>query len=165
MNNKFLSTLILFFPLFIFSQKTITISGYLDESETGEKLLGGTIYDLNSGKGTVTNDYGFYSLTIPIDSVRIRVSYIGFTTQVFEDYLENDIQINFSLKNQMLNEVEILSSKEEFIHQKSEMSSIDLSMDKVKNLPAFFGENDIMKTIQLLPGVQTGSEGTSGTLC
>jgi len=162
MNNKFLSTLILFFPLFIFSQKTITISGYLDESETGEKLLGGTIYDLNSGKGTVTNDYGFYSLTLPIDSVRIRISYIGFTTQVFEDYLENDIQINFSLKNQMLNEVEILSSKEEFIHQKSEMSSIDLSMDKVKNLPAFFGENDIMKTIQLLPGVQTGSEGTSG---
>jgi outer membrane receptor for ferrienterochelin and colicin len=162
MNNKFLSTLILFFPLFIFSQKTITISGYLDESETGEKLLGGTIYDLNSGKGTVTNDYGFYSLTLPIDSVRIRISYIGFTTQVFEDYLENDIQINFSLKNQMLNEVEILSSKEEFVHQKSEMSSIDLSMDKVKNLPAFFGENDIMKTIQLLPGVQTGSEGTSG---
>ena len=162
MNNKFLSTLILFFPLFIFSQKTVTISGYIDESETGEKLLGGTIYDLNSGKGTVTNDYGFYSLTLQIDSVRIRVSYIGFTTQVFKDYLENDIQINFSLKNQMLNEVEILSSKEEFIHQKSEMSSIDLSMDKVKNLPAFFGENDIMKTIQLLPGVQTGSEGTSG---
>ena len=162
MNNKFLSTLILFFPLFIFSQKTVTISGYIDESETGEKLLGGTIYDLNSGKGTITNDYGFYSLTLPIDSVRIRVSYIGFTTQVFKDYLENDIQINFSLKNQMLNEVEILSSKEEFIHQKSEMSSIDLSMDKVKNLPAFFGENDIMKTIQLLPGVQTGSEGTSG---
>ena len=162
MNNKFLSTLILFFPLFIFSQKTVTISGYVDESETGEKLLGGTIYDLNSGKGTVTNDYGFYSLTLPIDSVRIRVSYIGFTTQVFKDYLENDIQINFSLKNQMLNEVEILSSKEEFVHQKSEMSSIDLSMDKVKNLPAFFGENDIMKTIQLLPGVQTGSEGTSG---
>lgn len=162
MNNKFLSTLILFFPLFIFSQKTVTISGYIDESETGEKLLGGTIYDLNSGKGTITNDYGFYSLTLPIDSVRIRISYIGFTTQVFEDYLENDIQINFSLKNQMLNEVEILSSKEEFIHQKSEMSSIDLSMDKVKNLPAFFGENDIMKTIQLLPGVQTGSEGTSG---
>ena len=162
MNNKFLSTLILFFPLFIFSQKTVTISGYIDESETGEKLLGGTIYDLNSGKGTVTNDYGFYSLTLPIDSVRIRISYIGFTTQVFKDYLENDIQINFSLKNQMLNEVEILSSKEEFIHQKSEMSSIDLSMDKVKNLPAFFGENDIMKTIQLLPGVQTGSEGTSG---
>ena len=58
MNNKFLSTLILFFPLFIFSQKTVTISGYIDESETGEKLLGGTIYDLNSGKGTVTNDYG-----------------------------------------------------------------------------------------------------------
>ena len=119
MNNIFLSFLILFSPLFIFSQNTITISGYLDELETGEKLIGGTVYDLNSGKGTVTNDYGFYSLTLPIDSLRIRISYIGYATQVFEDYPENDIQINFSLKNQMLNEVVILSSKKEFIHQKT----------------------------------------------
>ena len=62
----------------------------------------------------------------------------------------------------MLKEVEILSSKEEQVHLKVEMSTIDLSMDKVKTLPALLGENDIMKTIQLLPGVQTGSEGTSG---
>jgi len=154
------SSLIL--PFFIYSQNNITISGYVDESESGEKLIGATIYDLKSGKGTISNDYGFFSLTIPKDSVKIRVSYIGYITQIFEDYPISDINQNFSLNDRMLEEVEILSSKEELVHQKSEMSTVDLSMDKVRALPALLGENDIMKTIQLLPGVQTGSEGTSG---
>ena len=150
------------FPIICFSQNNITISGYVDEAESGEKLIGATIYDLKSGKGTITNDYGFYSLTIPKDSIKIRVSYIGYVTQIFEDYPVSDVSQNFSLSDQMLQEVEILSSKEELVHQKSEMSTVDLSMDKVRALPALLGENDIMKTIQLLPGVQTGSEGTSG---
>ena len=62
----------------------------------------------------------------------------------------------------LLNEVEIIGNNEEQVHLRSEMSTIDLSMSKVKTLPALLGENDIMKTIQLLPGVQSGSEGTSG---
>ena len=157
-----LSFLFLLLPIFSFSQNNITISGYVDEAESGEKLIGATIYDLKSGKGTITNDYGFYSLTLPKDSVKIRVSYIGYVTQFFEDYPKSDVNQNFSLSDQMLQEVEILSSKEELVHQKSEMSTVDLSMDKVRALPALLGENDVMKTIQLLPGVQTGSEGTSG---
>jgi len=159
---RFIVYLSIVFPLFIFSQETITISGYVEEAESGEKLIGGTVLDLISGKGTITNDYGFYSLTLPKDSVKIRVSYIGYMTLLYEDLPSNDIQKNFSLNDQMLKEVEILSSKEEQVHLKVEMSTIDLSMDKVKTLPALLGENDIMKTIQLLPGVQTGSEGTSG---
>ena len=152
----------LLIPIFSFSQNNITISGYVDEEESGEKLIGATIYDLKSGKGTITNDYGFFSLTLPIDSVKIRVSYIGYVTQIFEDNPKTDMNQNFSLSDQMLQEVEILSTKEELVHQKSEMSTVDLSMDKVRALPALLGENDVMKTIQLLPGVQTGSEGTSG---
>ena len=157
-----LSFLFLLLPIFSFSQNNITISGYVDEAESGEKLIGATIYDLKSGKGTITNDYGFYSLTLPKDSVKIRVSYIGYVTQIFKDFPKSDVTQNFSLSDQMLQEVEILSSKEELVHQKSEMSTVDLSMDKVRALPALLGENDVMKTIQLLPGVQTGSEGTSG---
>jgi len=111
------SSLIL--PFFIYSQNNITISGYVDESESGEKLIGATIYDLKSGKGTISNDYGFFSLTIPKDSVKIRVSYIGYITQIFEDYPISDINQNFSLNDRMLEEVEILSSKEELVHQKS----------------------------------------------
>ena len=60
-------------PLFCFSQETITISGYIEEKETGEKLIGATIYDLKSQKGTITNDYGFFSLTIPKDSIHLKV--------------------------------------------------------------------------------------------
>ena len=90
------------------------------------------------------------------------MSYIGYVTQIYEDLPSYDIKKNFSLSDLMLKEVEILSTKEEQVHQKTAMSTIDLSMEKVKALPALLGENDIMKTIQLLPGVQTGSEGTSG---
>ena len=113
------------FPIICFSQNNITISGYVDEAESGEKLIGATIYDLKSGKGTITNDYGFYSLTIPKDSIKIRVSYIGYVTQIFEDYPVSDVLQNFSLSDQMLQEVEILSSKEELVHQKSEMSTVE----------------------------------------
>ena len=76
--------------------------------------------------------------------------------------LNNDLTLNFKLKDVLLNEVEIIGTTDEQVHLRSEMSTIDLSMSKVKTLPALFGENDIMKTIQLLPGVQSGSEGTSG---
>ena len=162
MMRNYITYILLILPIINFSQDNITISGYIEEAESGEKLIGTTIYDLKSGKGTVTNDYGFYSLTLPKDSVKIRISYIGYITQIYEDYPGNDIKKNFSLSDQMLKEVEILSSKDELVHQKSEMSTVDLSMDKVRALPALLGENDIMKTIQLLPGVQTGSEGTSG---
>jgi hypothetical protein len=149
-------------PLFCFSQETITISGYMEEKETGEKLIGATIYDLKSQKGTITNDYGFFSLTIPKDSIHLKVSYIGFKPQFYLGSPKSDITFNFKMESIMLDEVEILSDKDEQVHLKTEMSTIDLSMQKVKTLPALLGENDIMKTIQLLPGVQSGSEGTSG---
>ncbi len=149
-------------PLFCFSQETITISGYIEEKETGEKLIGATIYDLKSQKGTITNDYGFFSLTIPKDSIHLKVSYIGFKPQFYLGSPKSDITFNFKMESIMLDEVEILSDKDEQVHLKTEMSTIDLSMQKVKTLPALLGENDIMKTIQLLPGVQSGSEGTSG---
>ena len=79
-------------------------------------------------------------------------------THYFIMTIETDITLNFKLKDILLNEVEIIGTIDEQVHLRSEMSTIDLSMSKVKNLPAFLGENDIMKTIQLLPGVQSGSE-------
>ena len=133
--RNFLLNIFFLLPVFCFSQNSITISGYVDEAESGEKLIGATIYDLKSGKGTITNDYGFFSLTIPKDSVKIRISYIGYITQIYEDHPEKDVKKSFSLSDQMLKEVEILSSKEELVHQKSEMSTVDLSMDKVRALP------------------------------
>jgi len=159
---KWIFKSLMYVPFIYFSQTSNTLSGYIDAAESGEKLIGATVYDLHSKKGTITNDYGFYSLTVPADSIKIKVSYIGYESQIYEDKIANSILKNFSLKDQMLKEVEILSSKEELVHIKTEMSTIDLSMEKVSSLPALLGENDIMKTIQLLPGVQTGSEGGSG---
>ena len=132
-------------PLFCFSQETITISGYMEEKETGEKLIGATIYDLKSQKGTITNDYGFFSLTIPKDSIHLKVSYIGFKPQFYLGSPKSDITFNFKMESIMLDEVEILSDKDEQVHLKTEMSTIDLSMQKVKTLPALLGENDIMR--------------------
>ena len=159
MKKLFFSLLLL--PSLVFSQEKITISGYIEENLNGEKLIGATVYDLNSLQGTITNDYGFYSLTLPKDSINLRISFSGFQTQFIKQYAEDDITLNIKLSDVLLKEVEIIGNQEQ-VHQRSEMSTIDLSMDKVKSLPALLGENDIMKTIQLLPGVQSGSEGSSG---
>ena len=152
----------LLLPLISFGQEIVTISGYIEDAENGEKLLGGTVFDLRSKKGAATNDYGFYSLTLPKDSVHLRISYTGFDTQYFKGLPTGDMQLTFKMEFNMLDEVEIIGNKEEQVHLKSEMSTIDISMEKVKTLPVLLGEKDIMKTIQLMPGVQTGSEGTSG---
>ncbi|NQY68754.1 MAG: TonB-dependent receptor plug domain-containing protein [Flavobacteriales bacterium] len=146
----------------LYAQETITISGYLQEEASSEKLIGGNLYEFNSRKGTVTNDYGFFSLTVPKDSINLRISFAGFETQYYIGFPKEDLRLNFELKGLTLNEVVIIGTKEEQIHEKVEMSTIDLSLEKVAMLPVLMGEKDIMKTIQLLPGVQTGSEGTSG---
>ena len=84
--NK-LIIILCFFPFIVLSQEKTTISGYIEEKINGEKLIGATVYDLKSGKGTITNDYGFYSLTLDKDSVRLRVSFSGFEINGI-DYLE-----------------------------------------------------------------------------
>lgn len=140
-----------------------TISGYLQDNASGETLIGATLFDLKSGKGTTSNVYGFFSLTLPQDTVKLRISYVGYETQFMEFYLNADKTLNVSLSGVVaLNEFEVVATEAERIEEKSEMSTIEISMDKVKSLPVFMGERDIMKTIQLLPGVQSGSEGSSG---
>jgi len=158
--NKLLLVALLF-PLLIASQETITISGYLEEAENGEKLIGASILDLKSLKGTLSNDFGFYSITLPKDSIHLRISFSGLKTQYYKGLPNKNLSLNLKMESQLLDEVEIVASQEQ-VHQSSQMSSIDLSMQKVKTLPALLGENDIMKVIQLLPGVQSGSEGSSG---
>ena len=96
---KYLILALLTIPSIFLSQEKITISGYIEEELTGEKLIGGTVYDLNSQKGTITNDYGFYSLTLAKDSVKLRISFSGFETQIISEFYQNDISLNFKLKD------------------------------------------------------------------
>lgn len=143
--------------------QNVTLSGYVKDLETGEPLIGATVYDLKSGKGTVTNQYGFYSLTLPADSIVLRARSLGYQAMEFRLKPTKSQQFMINLKSSLvLDVVEITDEDLERIEEQTQMSTIDISMDKVKALPVLLGEKDILKTIQLLPGVQSGSEGSSG---
>ncbi len=152
--------------LFLFAEAqtpTSTISGTITDQTSGEALIGATVYDYISGKGTTANNYGFYSLTLPSDSVRLRYSYVGFQSQIQDFLLNENRVINIEMSGLTeLNGVEISATQENELIDRTQMSTIDISMDKVRDLPVLLGERDVLKTIQLLPGVQSGSEGSSG---
>ncbi len=140
-----------------------TFSGYIEDAESGEKLIGATIYVADKEIGTVSNTYGFFSLTLPASTYKVQFSYIGYQSQEFEIQLDKDLQENIRLQSTLtLKEVEIIGETAEQIQEETQMSTIDVPVEQIKALPAFMGEVDILKTIQLLPGVQSGSEGNSG---
>lgn len=147
----------------MYGQSKYTISGYITDRSSGEGLIAANIVDLRTGKGTVTNTYGFYSLTIPGDSLAIGISYIGYQTQVIPLDLQKDLTMDISLSDETtLQAVEIVAERSEKIEEKSEMSTIRIPVSQLKKLPSLLGEADILKAIQLLPGVQSGGEGQSG---
>ncbi|MFN0274293.1 MAG: TonB-dependent receptor [Chitinophagales bacterium] len=161
---KIIPLLIITVFVFRVSSQTFTISGYISDEETGEKLIGATIYDVKSEQGTVTNEYGFYSFTLLQDSVQLIFSYIGYSSQKQNIYLSGDQQQNIKLTASLELETVVISAedKEEKIQQRTQMSTIDIPIETIKSLPAFLGETDVLKAMQLLPGVQSGSEGSSG---
>ena len=160
MKKTILVLLIISFSFISFSQ-TFTISGTIKEKNSGEPIIGAKIYDLKSKKGTISNEYGFYSLTLPKDSVYLRVSYMGFSAMEYQMDGSQNYALSVELNTvQDLDEVTVNAVKN--IEEQTQMSSFDVSLEKIKSLPVFLGEKDIIKTIQLFPGVQSGSEGSSG---
>ena len=141
-----------------------TLSGYITDLETGEALVGVNIWTPELKLGTSSNTYGFYSLTLPKGTHIIRLSYIGYENNQFEIDLSNHLEFNFRLKptDNMLNEVDVVAAEGQKIQEQVQMSKMDIPIKQLKSLPAILGEVDIMKTLQLLPGVQSGGEGTSG---
>ena len=156
-----LGLLATFFALGVCSQHTI--SGYITDESTGELLIGANIYDAKLGAGTSSNLYGFYSLTLNADSAELTFSYVGYQPVRKQVVLEEDMKIDVSLSAiTELGAAEITADAAEEIQQRTQMSTIDVSIEKVKSLPVLLGERDILKTVQLLPGVQSGTEGASG---
>lgn len=148
--------------LFSFGQKA-TISGYIADNSSGEKLIGASVYDGKTLVGTTTNLYGFFSLTLDTGEVILTISYVGYGDITESIDLKADIFRNVSLEvGQELEEVVISASSSEKIHEQTQMSAIKIPIKQIEKLPSFMGERDILKTIQLLPGIQSGSEGTSG---
>jgi hypothetical protein len=145
------------------SQKTYTISGTISDANTGEALIGATVYELGKSRGTSANIYGFYSLSLPGDTVELIYSFVGYQPIKYTFILDNDERKDVALiPGELLEEAEILGTQEERIEESTQMGSITLDMSKVNALPVLLGERDLMKTLQLLPGVQSGTEGASG---
>lgn len=155
--------LLLFFLPKAQTNQKYTISGFISEKGSKESLPGVNIYVPKLKVGAVSNNYGFYTLTLPADSIELLVSYTGYTPQLFRLDLHKNIQLDIPLQNSIdLKEVEVSADKLEKISEEIQMSKIDLPVEQIKNLPALLGEKDVLKAIQLLPGVQKGSEGSSG---
>lgn len=162
-------SLTLFFLLFVhtvFAQPPaakFTVSGYVSDAASGERLIGATIVDRRSGQGTVSNTYGFYSLTLPTDSVALYVAYIGYEAQTIPFLLHENRSLNVNMDaSAVLKEVEIVADKYERIEERAQMGRIDVPIAQIKQIPALLGEKDVLKALQLLPGVSGGGEGQSG---
>jgi hypothetical protein len=150
----------LFFAQVLFAQKS-TLSGYLKDAETGEALIGGRIYIDSLKIGVASNIYGFYSLTLPNGTHDVMFSFVGKEPIKTRVILDQNVELDINLAdNNTLEEIVVTGEKKQ--QESTEMSTVTLSMEKVKTLPVLLGEKDIIKTLQLLPGVQSGSEGSSG---
>ncbi len=148
-----------------FAQTEYTLSGYVKEQASGEELFGVNIL-LNKTTGTVTNEYGFYSISAPEGTYQIEISYLGFKTVTREITLTQDTQLNFELQDEtnQLEEVVITGNKtsQTASVRSTEMSVVQLNSKTIKKLPAILGEPDLIKSIQLLPGVSSVNEASSG---
>ncbi|MCK5506849.1 MAG: carboxypeptidase-like regulatory domain-containing protein, partial [Thermodesulfovibrionia bacterium] len=145
-------------------RQTFTINGYLKDKDNGEGLIGATVYIEELGTGVVSNVYGFYSISLPKGTYSITYSYIGFEPQVQVLELIKNQNLNIMLEPGVKEIEEVVISSE---RKDRNVESIDMSMEKlpvkmIQKLPSFMGEVDIIKSIQLLPGIQSGGEGSSG---
>jgi TonB dependent receptor/CarboxypepD_reg-like domain/TonB-dependent Receptor Plug Domain len=163
-NAYFAFLFILLYSSSIFAQRKYTISGTIKDVKSGETVIGATVFIPELKKGVVSNTYGFYSISLDEGYYKIYCSFIGF--QKFKDSinLNADVKLNINLisMSRELQTVEISDRGPQENVNNSRMSTINLSMEEIKKLPAFLGEVDILKTLQLLPGVKSGGDGNSG---
>ncbi|WP_241499050.1 TonB-dependent receptor, partial [Rufibacter ruber] len=148
------------------AQAQVSLSGTLRSAGTGEPLIGASVAVVGSSSGVITNESGSYTLSVAPGTYRIQFSYLGFENLIREIRLRGNTRLNVELQpaNTQLNEVVIESDRNRFQERLStpQMSVETLTSREAKLLPALFGEVDIVKTLQLKPGIQSGGEGTSG---
>lgn len=148
-----------------FGQSKVTLSGYVRDKSNGEALIGATIYVKEISAGASTNAYGYYSLTLPSGSYTVDISFVGFNTSRQQLELNKNTQFDVDLNNNtsQLKEVVIVADEEEQNKvQSTEMSTVKLDIKTITKMPAFLGEPDIIKSLQMTPGVSTVGEGASG---
>ncbi|MCB0480729.1 MAG: TonB-dependent receptor [Flavobacteriales bacterium] len=157
-------TLLAIVPFLGISQSKKTLSGYIRSADTGEELIGATVYFKELGTGSSANIYGFYSVSVPEGVYHVEFSFLGFQTVSKEFDLSQNQTFNIELppSSASLKEVEVVGEAENKNVEQIQMSTINMNMETIKKIPALMGEVDVLRSIQLLPGVQSGGEGSTG---
>lgn len=159
--KNYLLPLLFMIPALLFAQEKITFSGYILDEITLEPLLEATIISANGNFGTTTNEYGFYSITIPKqNSTSMIISFVGYQTKEITFGAEKSVTIHLH-PGVDLGEVKILKNQNRNEIRENQTGVVKLQTKQIESLPNFFGETDIIKILQLTPGVQSGGEGQS----
>lgn len=154
--------LALFISVSAAAQKKVTISGHITDIASGETLIGAGILEKESGLGAVTNNFGYYTLTIPAGEYDFHFSYVGYSEKVMRIDMRRDTVVNVALTaGETLSSSHIVARKDAGI-QSTYLGAIDIPAAQIKNTPVLFGEADVLKVLQMMPGVQGGNEGFSG---
>ena len=158
------ATVLILAPAICGAQKKYTVSGFMTDASSGESLIGAAVLEQGSGLGTVTNNYGYYTLTLPAGEVGLSFSYIGYMAEEMDFRLTRDTVINvaFQPSAEFLKGATVTASRSEIGVRGTQMSAIEVPVQQIKRVPALAGEVDVIKAIQLLPGVQSGTEGSAG---
>ena len=138
-----------------------TISGYVFDNQSHETIISATVYDLKSQRGTISNNYGFFSLTIPENEASIRTSYVGYAPKIIQITNSSDTLINVFLETTSLQEV-IVEGRTNSPVLNTDVGKLTMNSLELKSTPAILSESDVLKTLQLTPGVNAGTEGVSG---
>ena len=148
----------------LYAQKKFTISGTVKDAATGELLIGTSIYVKETMTGVTTNHYGYYSLTLPQSKFTLVISFIGYLDVVKTVELNKNMIINVELSPKAFvgEEVVVSATRSDHNIQSTDVGKVDVPIETIKSLPAFMGEVDVLKAIQLLPGVQASGEGNTG---
>ncbi len=162
--KKGLFSILYLLPFCLAANSKNTLNGFIRDAETGENLVGASIWIESLKVGTVTNLYGFYSITLPEGKYQVRFSYVGYQSNTLDvDLGEKDVTIDVTLKPTKLEEI-VIESDGEYGNriESTQMGLVEVNAKQIKSLPTLLGEVDVLKSIQLLPGIQSGNEGTSG---
>ncbi|MFT3912025.1 MAG: TonB-dependent receptor [Ferruginibacter sp.] len=164
MRTFFLFILSVFFCVTLQAQKKYTISGYVKDGATGETLINATIALEGNTKGISSNQYGFYSITLNKGDYTLIASHIGYVSGVIKISLLSDTLLNIDLKSgvTLSQEVIVTARKRDNNVKTAQMGKISLPIEQIKSVPAFLGEIDLLKVVQLLPGVRNAGEGSAG---
>ncbi len=164
LTRQFVSLFFLFFTATFFAQDKYTLSGVISDEKTNETLIGVSIIIDELRTGTSTNEYGFYSITLPEGNYTVRISYLGYQETQTLINLNQNTKTNFSIKEseEVLEEVILIDNPNKINVKSPEMSVNKLSVSTIKKMPVILGEVDILKSILTLPGVTNAGEGQSG---